>query len=147
MPAKASQVIDAPRIKARVNSANTGAAPKIRRLKVKYPDMTGSEIARRVGCDPANVHRVLQRFLGDKITEQEHKTFADNQADALSRVKHRIIMSITDADIQKASLLQRATAFGIVHDKEQVLRGHATSISVNVLLDAVQAIREMRGKE
>ena len=126
---------------------HTGAGKKAVALKLRYPELSESQIAARVGCSPANVHQALSKFLGNDITEDEHKDFNEHQADVLSRVKHRIIRSISKEDIEKASLLQRATAFGILHDKEQVLRGNATSIGVTVLLDAVQAIREMRSKE
>jgi DNA-binding MarR family transcriptional regulator len=140
MAPKVTPVIDAPKVSGR----HTGVAPAIRRMKTRYPELSEVQIAKRVGCDPANVHRVLKRFLGDGITEVDHQAFKENTADVFRRVKHRILGSITDEDIAKASLLQRATAVGILHDKEQVLDGKATSISVNYLLDAVAAIREMR---
>jgi hypothetical protein len=122
----------------------TGAGKKAVALKLKYPNLSEAQIAAKVGCDPANVHRALNAFLGEKISEEEHESFMQNQADVLSRVKHRIVKSIAEEDIAKASLLQRATAFGIIHDKEQLLRGNPTSMNVVVLLEAVQTIRDMR---
>jgi hypothetical protein len=143
MAPKVTPVIDAPKVSGR----HLGVAPAIRRMKDRFPDLSEARIAKRVGCDPANVHRVLKRYLGNQITEEDHKVFQENQADVLSRVKHRFVKSITDDDIAKASLLQRVTAFGIIHDKEQVLLGRATSIEVTVLLDAVQAVRDLRDRE
>jgi len=35
----------------------------IRRAKLKYPELSESQIARYVGCSPSNVHQVLQSFL------------------------------------------------------------------------------------
>jgi hypothetical protein len=35
----------------------------IRRVKLKYPEMSESQIARYVGCSPSNVHQVLKSFL------------------------------------------------------------------------------------
>ena len=35
----------------------------IRRTKLKYPEMSESQIARYVGCSPSNVHQVLKSFL------------------------------------------------------------------------------------
>lgn len=35
----------------------------IRRLKLKYPEMSQSQIARFVGCSPSNVHQVLKSLL------------------------------------------------------------------------------------
>lgn len=128
------------------STANTGVAPAIRRMKLQYPELSESQIARQVGCNPANVHRVLKRFLGNKITEQAHQAFVNNTADVFDRMTHRMLMSITDADIAKAQLLPRVTSAAILHDKARTIRGQATQVNVSVLLDAVQAIREMRGK-
>jgi hypothetical protein len=35
----------------------------IRRVKMKYPELSESQIARYVGCSPSNVHQVLKSFL------------------------------------------------------------------------------------
>jgi hypothetical protein len=35
----------------------------IRRAKMKYPELSESQIARYVGCSPSNVHQVLKSFL------------------------------------------------------------------------------------
>jgi len=35
----------------------------IRRTKLKYPELSESQIARYVGCSPSNVHQVLQSFM------------------------------------------------------------------------------------
>ena len=35
----------------------------IRRVKVEYPELPESQIARYVGCSPSNVHQVLKSFL------------------------------------------------------------------------------------
>ena len=35
----------------------------IRRAKLKYPEMSESQIARYVGCSPSNVNQVLKSFL------------------------------------------------------------------------------------
>jgi len=35
----------------------------IRRIKIKYPELSESQIARYVGCSPSNVHQVLKSFL------------------------------------------------------------------------------------
>jgi len=37
-------------------------AMMIRRMKLKYPELSESQIARFVGCSPSNVHQVLQNF-------------------------------------------------------------------------------------
>jgi AraC-like DNA-binding protein len=40
----------------------------IRRAKLKYPELSESQIARYVGCSPSNVHQVLQSFLACRPT-------------------------------------------------------------------------------
>jgi hypothetical protein len=35
----------------------------ISRTKLKYPELSESQIARYVGCSPSNVHQVLQSFM------------------------------------------------------------------------------------
>lgn len=143
MAPKVTPVIDAPKVSGR----HTGVAPAIRRMKMRYPEMSEVQIARRVGCDPANVHRVLTRFLGEKLTEDEHRAITENTADVFDRLSNRMLISITDEEIAKAQLLPRVTSAAILHDKARTIRGQATQVNVTVLLDAVQAIREMRAKE
>jgi len=89
----------------------------------------------------------LARFLGDKHTESDLREFQENKADIFDALQHRMVMSITDEDIAKAQLLPRVTASAILEDKARTIRGQATQVNVTVLLDAVQAIREMRQRE
>jgi len=142
MPPKVTQLPESMRVKA----SNTGAAPKIRRMKLRYPELSNAQIAKKVGTDPSNVHRVLARFLGDH-SEEELRTFQEHKADIFDSIQMRTLMSINDVDIAKAPLLPRITGAAILEDKARVIRGQATQINVSVLLDAVQAIREMRSKE
>ena len=44
----------------------------IRRAKLKYPEMSESQIARYVGCSPSNVHQVLQSFLACRPIRESH---------------------------------------------------------------------------
>lgn len=135
-----------PRIKPRINTANTGVAPAIRKAKLQYPELTDTQIAKRVGCDPSNVHRVLARFLGSANTKADLADFQNSKADIYDALQHRFLMSISDADIAKAQLLPRVTASAILEDKARTVRGQATQVNVSVLIDLVQAAREMREK-
>jgi hypothetical protein len=141
MAPKVTQIIDAPRIAGR----KSGAAPRIRKMKLQYPELSEADIAKRVGCTPSNVHVVLKKFLGDH-SEAELRQFQENKADIFDSLQLRTLMSITQEDIAKAPLLPRITGAAILEDKARVIRGQATQINVNVLLDAVAAVREMRGK-
>jgi len=146
MASKVTPIIE-PSVKPRVKSANTGAALAIRKAKMKYPELTNSQIAKRVGCDPANVHRVLKRFLGKNNTEQDLQDYKEHKADVWDSVAMRAVMSIDDSKLSKSSAAQLMMVAGTAFDKSQLVRGQATQINVTVLLDAVQAIKDMRAKE
>ena len=135
-----------PPVKPRVKSANTGAARAIRATKLKYPELTNSQIAKRVKCDPANVQRVLERFLGNSNTTQDLRDYQNQKADVWESVAMKAVMSIDDAKLSKSSAAQLMMVAGTAFDKSQLVRGQATQVNVTVLLDAVQAIREMRSR-
>ena len=125
----------------RVNSANTGAGERAIALKIEYPDLTPSQIAKAVGCHPSNVHRVLARFKARLDDLQDYK---EHKGDIWDSVAMRAVMSIDDAKLETATAVQLATVAGIAFDKSQLVRGQATQINVSVLLDLVQAARDMR---
>jgi AraC-like DNA-binding protein len=138
MPGPVSQVPIA------VRDGKRGKAPLIRKLKMRYPELGESAIARRVGCSAANVHHVLKRFLGDNHSEAELRRYQQEKADIFDAIQMRNLESITNKDIKKSSMLQRVTGAAILEDKARIIRGQATSIDVHVLLDAVSAVREIR---
>lgn len=120
--------------------SHRGVAPKIRKLKLRHPELTDSEIARRVGCDPSNVSQVLKTFLGRK-SEGELRQYQESQADVFDSVAYRMLSSLTENKINKMNGLQATTAAAILIDKARLVRGQATGINVSVLLDVVEAIR------
>jgi hypothetical protein len=130
-------------VKTPKSSRPTGAARRIRKLKVQHPEFSDSDIARIVGCNSSNVSRVLKRFLGE-LNEGDVQTFQQRKADMYDALQVRMLGSITDADILKTPVGTRVISAGVLYDKAALTRGQATQINVNVLLDAVQAIREMR---
>lgn len=123
---------------------HSGAGKRAIKLKLENPHLSDAKIAARVGCSPQNVSVVLRRFLGDH-TEEDLREFQNNKADIFDALQMRSLKSITNEDIAKAPLLPRITGAAILEDKARVIRGQATQINVSVLLDAVQAIRDMRG--
>ena len=127
-----------------VTGRKTGAAAAIRKTKLDYPELSEGQIAKRVGCDKSNVHRVLARFIGEEYSEEDLRCFASAKADIYDAIQHRILGSVTDEVISKAQLLPRVTSAAILEDKARLIRGQATSINVTVLLDAVQTIKQMR---
>ena|SRR5277367_376131 len=147
MPPKVTQIIDAPSLSRSVKSTNTGAAPKIRKMKLRYPELSEAQIAKRVGCHPTNVHRVLKQFLGKNSNEEQLKDYQESKADVYDALQMRYLKSITDAKINKTSVVALTTGAAILEDKARNIRGQATQINVTVLLDAVQAIKDMRSRE
>lgn len=118
----------------------TGAAPKIRALYDRYPNMSKSAIARRVGCVPSNVTGVLKDYLKG-TSEEKLRQFQDNKGDIFDSVVMRSVASITQAKLAKARVAELATVAGIFYDKAALTRGQATSINATVLIDLVRAVR------
>ncbi len=121
--------------------AHTGAAPRIRKLKLRHPELSNSEIARTVGCSPTNVTDVLKTFLGTQSTT-DLQAFQETKADIYDAIQHRVLASVTPEKIAKAGLAESVTAAAILEDKARLVRGQATSINVNVLWQAIDAIRD-----
>lgn len=130
----------APEAPYRKPNAKRGLAPTIRKLKVKYPELTDSDIARQVGCRPSNVSAVLKTFLGD-TSEDSLRSFQENKADIYDALQHRLLSSLTQDKIDKTKPMEAITGAAILEDKARLIRGQATGINVNVLMDVVAAIR------
>jgi hypothetical protein len=67
-----------------------------------------------------------------KIKRGRVEAYKANRGDILAGIQERIIHTLTDADIKKASMLQRVTAAGILYDKERLERGQSTSNQASV---------------
>jgi hypothetical protein len=118
-----------------------GLAPKIRALHEKYPEMSQSAIARKVGCTPANVRGVLSAYLSG-TSDEALRGYQANRSDILDAIQHRALLHITEAKLDKSSPAELMTVFGISYDKARLERGQATGINVTVLMDVAQAIRD-----
>jgi hypothetical protein len=141
MAPKVTAVIDAPIVKMRKGDK----AALIRKTKLRYPELSGADISRRVGCDQAHVHRVLREFLGDHTKEDLHE-YQQNKADVFDALTMRAVMSITDDKLGKSSAPALMMVAGTAFDKSQLVRGLATQVNVSVLLDLVDAARDMRDR-
>jgi hypothetical protein len=75
---------------------------------------------------------------------QDVKDIKVRLADSFEGLAGRMVTSITDHDILKLDAYRRTLSAAVATDKMLLSRGEATSIDVHVLLDAVQAVREMR---
>ena len=58
----------------------------------------------------------------------------------------KVLAEVSDEDIKKASLQQKAVSSGIFLDKTEMLRlGQGPGVNVNVMINLLDAIRGMRG--
>lgn len=118
------------------------AAP-IRKLHMRYPELSGGEIARHVGCSRQNVNQVLAVFL-DGHSEAGLRDFQANKADVYHAIQRRALESVTRAKLQKSSAPSLVTAAVTLEDKARLIRGQAAGINVQVLLDVAEMIRNER---
>jgi hypothetical protein len=117
-----------------------GVAQDIRKISLKYPELSDSEIARKVGCSPQNVSQVLKTFLGNKSRE-ELTDYQENQAEVFDSLALRLLESVTQEKLDKTKPMEAITGAAILIDKARLVRGQATGINVTVLMDVVEAIR------
>jgi hypothetical protein len=93
--------------------------------------------ANRVAATIKRNRRTVQKFLDEPGTKEALDAI-------LERLCRKTLDGITDESIEKSSFLQRITSAAIMIDKMRLIRNEPTTIHVEYLLDAVQAIKEMR---
>jgi hypothetical protein len=106
---------------------------KSRILKLSASGKSATAVSKKIGRN----RRTVSKYLQDPGTKEL-------LSDIYERLNRKILASITPEDMSKANLLQKTTSSAIMTDKTLVLRGQPTQIHVSYLLDAVEAIREMR---
>lgn len=100
-------------------------------------------IARQVGRSPHTVKKHLEQPDVQQKVESEKEVLAAKYREQA----HRILDSISDEDILKASLQQKSISSGVLLDKSLLLTGDAPSINVHVLLELVTAFKKQRDQE
>lgn len=123
-----------------LKASHRGCAPHIRALHTRYPEMPASAIAETVGCTTSNVYSVLDTFLGS-TSREALQGFQDNKADIYDALQFKLLKSLDDEKISKAKPMEIITGAAILEDKARLVRGLATGINVNVLMDVVEALR------
>lgn len=91
-------------------------------IELRKKNLSHEQIAKIVGCSPANV---TQRLKGMDI--QDIELYKQNRADVFALLQQQIINSITPEDIKKTSASQRVTMAAILYDKERLERGQSTA--------------------
>lgn len=109
-------------------------------MALRYPELSKSEIARHAGVSPQYASQVVESFLGDNSIEKLRE-FQQNTADVYDTLKMRVLESVTSEKLDKMQAYPAIVSAGILHDKAALLRGQATSMNVNVLLDVAKMIR------
>ena len=117
-----------------------GLAPLIRSTKLRYPELSEAEIAKRVGCSPSNVHQVLTVFLHGH-SEPDLRDFQANKADIYDAVQMRALESVTQEKLRKSSAGSLVTIAAILEDKARLIRGQASSINITALVDVLDLVR------
>ena len=120
--------------------AQTGAAEHIRLLHDRFPAMSNTAIAKKVGCDESNVRRVLQRYVR-ACSVEELRDFQANEVDIVDAIRERTLASITEDKLANASYSQLVMGHAILLDKSRLMRGQPTSIHVHALVDVLDALR------
>lgn len=106
-------------------------------LELRNKQLTLKQIGAILNCSIGNVS---QRLKAHEPTFLKLERFKKHRADALTLTQARLLNSITDKDIESASLLQRTTALGILHDKERLERGQSTA---NVALSICSLVERL----
>ena len=90
-------------------------------------------------------HSIKKALTASPEVIAEVKAIKAELVDIFDDVALRMVGSITDDDIKKLNAYQRTVSGAIAVDKSRLLKGESTSnISVNVLLNVLDAIRQRR---
>lgn len=85
------------------------------------------DIGKQVGCTHSNIS---QRFKSAGYIPEHFRAYKESRADIMAFVGSKMLLSLTDADIQKMAPRDRVVSYGILHDKEMIeRRGAATGLA------------------
>lgn len=98
-------------------------------------------ISKEIGRSRNTVTKYLQSSPSvlEKIQEQR-----EDLAEQFKSLAQRLVVSITDADIQKSSALQRLTGAGICVDKSRLLENLSTSNQAVIILNVPDTPEQYR---
>ncbi len=92
--------------------------------------------------------RLVKNILADPEIQRAVRDERAELAELYKEQARKIVASISPEDIAKSSLQQKAVSSGILLDKSLLLAGEPTqNLSVRVLVDLAQNIRQMRRAE
>ena len=109
-------------------------------IQLKIQGLSYMDIAKYYNIPKATIQQRLKPYFGkDSINIPAFKT---HRADLFAGQQARVLQSISDADIKKASLRDKVISAGVLYDKERLERGESTenvSVSIQGLLDRTKA--------
>jgi hypothetical protein len=95
----------------------------ILKTKREHPTLTTREIAAIAETGHSHVIDTLRRYGIDTTHLDQYKR---HRADIFAGLQHRMLISVTNDDIQKTPAIQRITGAAILYDKERLERGQST---------------------
>jgi hypothetical protein len=90
---------------------------------------------------------MVKHTLEEPETQQQVADEKAVLAEIYRRKARRIVESIDEQDIAKASLQQKSISSGVLLDKSLLLTGDMPPIRVEILLAAVAQIKDMRAAQ
>lgn len=115
-------------------------------IQASDPDLTQLEIAQQADTSQSYVAEVLQRY---NIIKKDLDDYKEHKINILQGLQQRIISSISDADIQKASLQQKVVGMGVIEDKLADLQGRDKTTMPLVVINRIQVgkVEQSSGQE
>ena len=116
------------------------------KVKIEVLAADGQSL-KRIGKLVKRSPHTVQKHLEQPEVQQR----VENEKEELAKIylaqARRILDSINDKDIEKASLQQKSISSGVLLDKSLLLAGDAPPIRVEILLAAVSEIRAQRERD
>lgn len=92
-------------------------------LGYRDKNLSKADMARLLGCSPANITQRLRGYESKIVAVDNHKRY---RADALTDITRRLLQSITPDEIKKLNMRDKVMCYGILYDKERLERGQST---------------------
>lgn len=104
-------------------------------LKAKLAGQSYRQIAKVQGVHPETVHQSIAPLLKALPSAEQMEEYRKRQSEVFDATAARIIASITDEDMTKASLQQKATSAAILTDKSRLVSNQSTQ-NISVIVSA-----------
>lgn len=115
----------------------------VRNKKIKAMAIAGvthQEIAKQTGLSKSGVTKIISQ----SFTPEQLKAFRESEPALIGLKRQEILLSISEQDLEKAGLSQKAMAYGVLFDKDRILQDKST-VNVNFNADVISAsVAELR---